>query len=198
MCAYSVTQSCLTLCNPVDCSLPGFSIHGILQARILEWVPMPSYRGSSWPRDQTRVSSISCTAGRFFTAHSPGEHRHNNNYLKCKWPKCSNQKTQNGYKNKTPICAIYKRSTLDLSTNTDWKRKARKRYSMQTEIKGKQVQQHSYQIKQIHVDVRQRPTQYSGAIILQLKINNSLNVNLVKTKQSYFSSNSAKCTLLHF
>ena len=106
-------------------------------------------------------------------------------------------KTQNGYKNKTPTCAIYKRSTLDLSTNTDWKRKARKRYSMQTEIKRKQIK-HSHQIKQIHVDVRQRPTQYSGAIILQLKINNSLNVNLVKTKQSYFSSNSAKCTLLHF
>ena len=46
-------QSCLTLCNPVDCSPPGFSVHGILQARILEWVAVPSSRGASWPKDQT-------------------------------------------------------------------------------------------------------------------------------------------------
>ena len=52
-------QSCLTLCDPVDCSPPGSSIHGILQARILEWVAMPSPRGSSQPRDQTHVSYVS-------------------------------------------------------------------------------------------------------------------------------------------
>ena len=46
-----VTQSCLTLCNPVDCSPPGFSVHGILQARILEWVTISFSRGSSRPRD---------------------------------------------------------------------------------------------------------------------------------------------------
>ena len=40
-------QSCLTLCDPMDCSPPGSSVHGILQARILEWVAMPSFRGSS-------------------------------------------------------------------------------------------------------------------------------------------------------
>ena len=57
-------QSCLTLCDPMDGSPPGSSVHGILQARILEWVAMPSSRGSSQPRDQTQVS---CTAGRFFT-----------------------------------------------------------------------------------------------------------------------------------
>ena len=57
------TQSCLTLCNPVDCSPPGSSVHGILQERILEWVAMPSSRGSSQPRDQTLVS---CIAGRLF------------------------------------------------------------------------------------------------------------------------------------
>ena len=44
-------QSCPTMCNPMDCSLPGSSIHGILQARILKWVAMPSSRGSSLPRD---------------------------------------------------------------------------------------------------------------------------------------------------
>ena len=53
-----VTQSCPTLCDPVDCSLPGFSVHGILQARILEWVTISFSRGSSWPRDRTRVSCI--------------------------------------------------------------------------------------------------------------------------------------------
>ena len=59
-----VTQSCLTLCDPMDYSLPGSSGHGILQARILEWVAFPFSRGSSRPRDQTQVS---CIAGRFFT-----------------------------------------------------------------------------------------------------------------------------------
>ena len=57
-----VAQSCLTLCNPTDCSPPGSSVHGISQARILEWVAMPSSKGSSWPRDQTRVP---CIVGRF-------------------------------------------------------------------------------------------------------------------------------------
>ena len=58
-----VTQLCLTLCDPVDCSLPGSSIHGILQARILEWVAISFSRGSSRPRDQTWVSHI---GGRCF------------------------------------------------------------------------------------------------------------------------------------
>ena len=52
-----------TLCDPMDCSPSGSFVHGILQARIVEWVAMPSSRGSSQPRDQTHVSSI---AGRFF------------------------------------------------------------------------------------------------------------------------------------
>ena len=51
-------QSCLTLCHPMDHSLPGSSVHGILQARILEWVAMPSSKGSSRPRDQTCISCI--------------------------------------------------------------------------------------------------------------------------------------------
>ena len=59
-----VSQLCLTLCNPMDCSLPGSSVHGILEIRILEWVAIPFSRGSSQPRDQTWVS---CIAGRFFT-----------------------------------------------------------------------------------------------------------------------------------
>ena len=58
-----VTQSCLTLCNPVDCSRPGSSVPGILQARILGWVAIPFSRGSSQPKDQTWVS---CISGKFF------------------------------------------------------------------------------------------------------------------------------------
>ena len=58
-----VAQSCPTLCDPVVCSLPGSSVHGILQARILEWVAISFSRGSSRPRDRTRVSHI---AGRHF------------------------------------------------------------------------------------------------------------------------------------
>ena len=57
-------QLYLTLWDPVDCSLPGPSVHGVLQARTLEWVAVPFSRGSSWPRDRTWVS---CIAGRFFT-----------------------------------------------------------------------------------------------------------------------------------
>ena len=53
-----VAQSCLTLCGPMDCSLPGSSLHGILQARVLEWVAISFSRGSSRPRDQTRISRI--------------------------------------------------------------------------------------------------------------------------------------------
>ena len=53
-----VAQSCPTLCDPMDCSLPGSSLHGILQARVLEWVAISFSRGSSWRRDLTRVSRI--------------------------------------------------------------------------------------------------------------------------------------------
>ena len=58
-----VAQSCLTLCHPMDCSLPGSSVHGIFQARILEWLAISFSRESSWPRDRTWVSRI---AGRRF------------------------------------------------------------------------------------------------------------------------------------
>ena len=55
-----VSQSCPTLCDPMD-----YTVHGILQGRILEWVAFPSARGSSQPRERTQVS---CIAGRFFTS----------------------------------------------------------------------------------------------------------------------------------
>ena len=53
-----VSQLCLNLCDPMDCSPPGFSVHGILQARILEWDDISFLRVSSWLRDQTHVSCI--------------------------------------------------------------------------------------------------------------------------------------------
>ena len=94
-------QSHLTLLWPHDCSPPGSSVHVILQARILEWVAMPSSRGSSWPRDQTGLllcrqtfyhlstrpfpspgdllapgtESSSSLAGEFFTVEPPGKPR---------------------------------------------------------------------------------------------------------------------------
>ena len=64
----SVTQSHLTLCNIMDCSSPGFSVHGIPQARILESAVISSFRGSSWPRDQTLIPCISYI-GRWILYH---------------------------------------------------------------------------------------------------------------------------------
>ena len=66
MCA-KLLHSCPTLCNPMNCTLSGSSVPGILQARIWASIAMPSSRGSSPPRDWTHISCSSCTAGRFFT-----------------------------------------------------------------------------------------------------------------------------------
>ena len=69
-CCCLVAKSCLTLCNPMDCSPPGSSVHGISQVRILEWVAISFCEGSSRPRDPTRVC---CIAGGSFTAEPPGK-----------------------------------------------------------------------------------------------------------------------------
>ena len=74
-----VAQSCLTLCNPMDCSPLGSSIHGIFQATILEWVVIFFSSRSSQPRDRTQVS---CIAGRLFTLSAPRESHHTG------WPLC--------------------------------------------------------------------------------------------------------------
>ena len=63
-CEVKVTKSCPTLCDPMDCSLPGSSIHGIFQARILEWIAVYSSRGSSQFRNWTQLS---CIASWYFT-----------------------------------------------------------------------------------------------------------------------------------
>ena len=67
-----VAQSCLTLYDPMDCSLSGSSVHGIFQARVLEWIAISFSRGSSRPRNRTRVSRI---AGRRFTVWATREAR---------------------------------------------------------------------------------------------------------------------------
>ena len=74
-------QSCLTLCDPIDCSPPGSSVHAILQARMLEWVAMPSSRGSSQPRDQT---CISCIGGGSLLLSHWGRPENSTNVNKCK------------------------------------------------------------------------------------------------------------------
>ena len=65
-----VAQSCLTFCDPMDRSIPGFSVLGILQARILKWVAVPFSRGSSQPRYQTQVS---CIEGDSLPSEPPGK-----------------------------------------------------------------------------------------------------------------------------
>ena len=77
-----VAQSCPNLCNPMNCSLPGSSVHGILQARVLERVAILS-KGSSQPTDWTKVS---CIAGRFFTVWAMREaHLTYNKHLNTCW-----------------------------------------------------------------------------------------------------------------
>ena len=67
--------SCVQLCDPMDYSPPDSSVHGIFQARILEWVAMPSSRGAHRPRDRTHISCISCIAGGLFTYEATGKPR---------------------------------------------------------------------------------------------------------------------------
>ena len=69
----SVAQSCLTVCDPIDCSPPGSSVHGIVQARILEWVAISSSRGSSPLKDWTGVSCSSCIGRWILNPEPPGD-----------------------------------------------------------------------------------------------------------------------------
>ena len=75
-----IAQSCLTLCDPMDCSLPGSSVHGIFQAKILEWVAISCSQGSSQPRDKTVSPAV---AGRFFTTSATWEALYNAKHIKC-------------------------------------------------------------------------------------------------------------------
>ena len=102
-------QLCLTLCDPLDCSPPGSSVHGILQTRILQWVAISFSRGSSRPRNQTHISCVSCT-GRQILYHlgSPKKEWfpskvYSRPYLMHDWKqlrllKCSFPPSQKGFK----------------------------------------------------------------------------------------------------
>ena len=74
MCVCARAQSCLTLCDPWDCSLPGSSVHGIFQARILEWVAIVYSRGSSQPWIEPSSLVSPASAGGFFITVPPGKH----------------------------------------------------------------------------------------------------------------------------
>ena len=80
-------KSCLTLCDPMDCSLSGSSIRGILQARILEWVAISFSRGSSQPRDWTRVSLIAGRCFTIWTAREAPSSRERHTYVQKSIPK---------------------------------------------------------------------------------------------------------------
>ena len=73
VCVCLAAQSCLTICDPIDCSLPGSSVHGILQARILKWVAIPFSKGSSQARDRTQVS---CTEADSLPTEPPERSLH--------------------------------------------------------------------------------------------------------------------------
>ena len=83
-CVWAVL-SCVQLCDPMACSLPGSSVHEILQARILEWLATLSSRGSSWPRDQTHVSCVSCIASATWEAPISSYVTHGNCQVLCLW-----------------------------------------------------------------------------------------------------------------
>ena len=70
---YSVAQSCPTLCDPTDCSPPDSPLHGIFQARILEWVAISSSRRSSWPKIETVSPAVPALASGLFTDEPLGK-----------------------------------------------------------------------------------------------------------------------------
>ena len=94
-----VTQSYPTLCDPMDCSPPGSSVHEIFQERILEWVAISFSRGSSQPRDWSRVS---CTAGRFFTDWATREALFGANRCKLKLTQIWSRECQKATSHKWP------------------------------------------------------------------------------------------------
>ena len=92
-------QWCLSPCDPRDCNLPGSSVHGILQARTVEWDAMPSSRGSSQPRDQTCISCLLHWQGGFFTTFLAPPGKPKETITKCNivsWMGCWNRKRTSG------------------------------------------------------------------------------------------------------
>ena len=100
-----VTQLCPTLLDPIVCSLPGSSVQGIAQARILEWVAISSSRGSSQPKDRTQVS---CTAGGPFTIWATREVTSKDRACPDAWNNCGHlrQWDKAAYCPSTPCCPV--------------------------------------------------------------------------------------------
>ena len=94
-CCCSVAKLCPTLCNPMDCSPPGSSVHGIFQARTLEWLAISSSRGSSQPRGLTQVSFISCIDSQILLPLS-----HMGNLFRFYWTKLNPSKLV------LPLCTL--------------------------------------------------------------------------------------------
>ena len=110
-----VAQLCLTACNPMDCSSPGASVHGILQARILEWVAISFSRGSSWPRVQTYISYVSCI-GRWVLYHLSHRETPNNS-----------RDILNRVKSQVPLASTmnhYPKQSCETFQDTDYNRAA--------------------------------------------------------------------------
>ena len=80
---WSHSVMCPTLCDPMDCSLSGSSVHGIFQARVLEWIAISFSRGSSWPRDRTQVSRITDRRFTIWANLAPGTLEYNSQ-TRCK------------------------------------------------------------------------------------------------------------------
>ena len=125
-------QSCPALCNPMHCWLPGSSVNGILQARILEWVAFSYSREFFQPSDRTHISRVSWI-GRCILYHCT-------TWKPINWTKCSNQNTLTKYIQKQNKYIAYKKPTSDLGIHTDWNWGNGKGYNMQTEIKKKKLE----------------------------------------------------------
>ena len=111
-----VSQSCLTLCNSIVCSLPGSSVHGIFQARILEWVAISFSRASSQPRDRTQVSYI---AGRHLTIWATRE-AHIFSIIQDKCGRCQSFKSTRNLFPVVPVIFLWGKKTkkyLDSSSS---------------------------------------------------------------------------------
>ena len=89
--ACSAAKSCSTLCDPMDCSPPGSSVHGIFQARILDWLAISSSKGSPLPRDWTSPVAPAL-AGRFFTTEPPGKPSSTDTRCLCLGPRVNQTK----------------------------------------------------------------------------------------------------------
>ena len=116
-----VPQSCLTLCSPMDCSLPGSSVRGISQAGILEWVAVSFSKGSSQSRDRTQVS---CIAGRLLTIWATREIKPIQRRLQWAFINTnlwgSSEQRETGLPEKIPICGVIGCPPPESSVSSPW------------------------------------------------------------------------------